>query len=116
MVPLWSGVHVYGFSEAQLDTAFSTIRGRYNLHRLPSDVARIRKEIIELISAGNIHTCYERIAHYPPDIRTQVEADFNTSGFVGLIARYPHSGQCFFVIYSISSSIAFAGNAGTRSG
>jgi malate dehydrogenase len=73
MVPLWSGVHIYGFTEEQLREAFAEIRGQHSIDRLAAEVAQIRREIADLISAGQISACYELIARYPPDIRTIVK-------------------------------------------
>ncbi|MCI5139311.1 MAG: malate dehydrogenase, partial [Candidatus Electrothrix sp. AR1] len=73
MVPLWSGVHIYGFSEERLHEVFSEIREQYPLNRLVSAVSQIKKEIADLISAGKISACYELIARYPPDIRAIVK-------------------------------------------
>lgn len=73
MVPLWSGVHIYGFTEEQLEEFFSKLREKYPLTQLVAEIACIRKEIATMIAAGKISECYELISQYPPDIRAIVK-------------------------------------------
>ncbi|WP_417912721.1 malate dehydrogenase [Candidatus Electronema sp. TJ] len=73
MVPLWSGVHIYGFSDEQLRDAFADMRGKHQLGQLTADVAQVRKEIAALIAKGDISACYELAACCPPDIRAMVK-------------------------------------------
>ena len=73
MVPLWSGVHVYGYSDEQLLEVFGEIRKQCPLDQLGSVIGRVREEITTLISAGKISECYEMVSQYPPDIRAIVK-------------------------------------------
>ncbi|WP_446012038.1 lactate/malate family dehydrogenase [Candidatus Electrothrix sp.] len=73
MVPLWSGVHIYGFTEEQLSEVFLKIRQQCPLDQLFSEVARVREKATGLISAGKISECYEMVSQYPPDIRAIIK-------------------------------------------
>ncbi|XCN71793.1 MAG: malate dehydrogenase [Candidatus Electrothrix aestuarii] len=73
MVPLWSGVHIYGFSDEQLSEVFLKIRKECPLNQLFAKVARVRKEITAMMSEGKISECYEMVSQYPPDIRAIVK-------------------------------------------
>ncbi|MBN2416338.1 hypothetical protein JXO52_10875 [bacterium] len=72
MIPVWSGVHIYGFQGDLLENALFKIRRGYDLDRFPDEVAAIRKEVIRMIGRGDIKKCYQTIERYPPDIRTVV--------------------------------------------
>lgn len=72
MIPVWSGVHIYGFQGELLENALRKIRRGYDLSRFPDEVAAIRRKVIRMISRGDIKKCYQTIERYPPDIRTVV--------------------------------------------
>lgn len=73
MVPIWSGIHIYGFNNVKLHEALSKIRRGYQLDHFPDDVAQVRKIIITLIGEGKIYEALKLIDRCPPDIRVAVK-------------------------------------------
>jgi malate dehydrogenase len=73
VVPLWSGVHVHGFSAGELAKSLSRIRGAGSVERFPDDVKEARSAITELVRASRIEEAFRRIDQYPPDIRTALK-------------------------------------------
>lgn len=73
MVPLWSSVHIYGFSELELNDAIHQIRKGYQTSEFPEIVRTIIDELKDMVFKGYVKEAYEKISQYPPDIRVAVK-------------------------------------------
>jgi malate dehydrogenase len=73
MVPIWSGIHIYGFDEVELWAALDKIRRGYKFSDFPVEVARVREKVTTLVSKGNIRDAFDMVDQYPPDIRVAVK-------------------------------------------
>ena len=73
MVPLWSGIHVHGFSPEELAKAIEKMRRGCPVERFPEEVKEARGKIMELVHASRFAEAYRRIDKYPPDIRTALK-------------------------------------------
>jgi malate dehydrogenase len=72
IVPLWSGVHVYGYDATRLDDGMSRIRKGRRIEDFPEDVAQAQKELAGLIQTGRVREAYATVDQYPPDVRVVV--------------------------------------------
>jgi len=72
MVPLWSSIHIYSYSEEKLRTELSRIRKGFKTGNYHQDCARVRTKVHQLLMKGQINEAYTLIAGYPPDIRTSL--------------------------------------------
>lgn len=68
-VPLWSGVHVYGYSEAKLAQVLDTIRNGIRTENLWDTIAQAQAELSTLIMDGKVQEAYAVVEKYPPDVR-----------------------------------------------
>jgi malate dehydrogenase len=68
-VPLWSGVHVYGYSETELAESLDTIRNGIRTEDLWDTVAQAQAELSALIMDGRVKEAYAVVEKYPPDVR-----------------------------------------------
>lgn len=68
-VPLWSGVHVNGYSKAGLAEALGTIRNGIHIENLWDTVAQAQAELSSLIQNGKVQEAYAVVEKYPPDVR-----------------------------------------------
>ncbi|MCK5827787.1 lactate dehydrogenase [Candidatus Bipolaricaulota bacterium] len=68
-VPLWSGVHVYGYSEAELQQALDGIRHGVRTEDLWDTISQAQAELASLIRDGNVQAAYAVVDKYPPDVR-----------------------------------------------
>ena len=68
-VPLWSDVHVYGYTEEQLGSALGGIRNGVRIENLWDTVARAQAELATLIRDGKVQEAYAVAGKYPPDVR-----------------------------------------------
>lgn len=68
-VPLWSGVHAYGYSEDELSKALRVIRKGIHVENLWASIARAQKELGALIESGKVQEAYAVVNQYPPDVR-----------------------------------------------
>ncbi|MBE0636304.1 lactate dehydrogenase, partial [Candidatus Bipolaricaulota bacterium] len=71
-VPLWSGVHVYGYSDTQLAQALETIRKGVNIDTLWEAIAQAQARIASLIQDGKVQEAYALVEQYPPDVRVVI--------------------------------------------
>lgn len=72
VVPLWSGVHVYGYEPEVLQREVAVIRQRIGVEEFPVALSKATAEVERLILAGRIHEAYDAVAQYPPDVRVVV--------------------------------------------
>ena len=72
MVPLWSSIHIYGYSEEKLTAELSRIRKGFKTKNFHQDCALVRGKVHQLLVKDNIIDAYTLIAGYPPDIRTSL--------------------------------------------
>jgi malate dehydrogenase len=68
-VPLWSGVHIYGFDEDRLADELARIRGGAKTTDFPELLAEALKRLAERIGEGRIDEAYAAVETYPPDVR-----------------------------------------------
>jgi malate dehydrogenase len=68
-VPLWSGVHVYGYSESELAEALAAIRNGVRTDNLWDTIAQAQAELSSLIQDGKVQEAYAVLEKYPPDVR-----------------------------------------------
>jgi malate dehydrogenase len=68
-VPLWSGVHIYGYSRDALAKALQKIRLGVGTNEVWDVVAQAQAETVSLIAAGKVHDAYAELERYPPDVR-----------------------------------------------
>ncbi len=69
LVPLWSGVHIYGYSQEALAEALAKIRLGVGTDEVWEVVAQAQAETASLIAAGKVHDAYAELEKYPPDVR-----------------------------------------------
>lgn len=72
IVPLWSDVHVYGFSQDRLGAELARIRGSRGVEGFAGRVGSALREIHDLISKGRILEAYAAVDRQPPDVRVVV--------------------------------------------
>ncbi len=68
-VPLWSGVHIYGYSDQQLAEAVRGLRNGITMETVWDSVARAQAELGGLIQQGKVQEAYAALEKYPPDVR-----------------------------------------------
>ena len=68
-VPLWRGVHVYGYGESDLHEALDGIRNGIRTQDLWDTVAQAQAELSELTIDGKVQEAYAVVEKYPPDVR-----------------------------------------------
>ncbi len=73
LVPLWSGVHVYGLTGNALKRKLARIRGGFTTERFPDDVSRAVARLTPLIKKGKIRDAYDLVDGYPPDFRVALK-------------------------------------------
>ena len=71
-VPLWSGVHVYGQEEAELEAAIASMRRNVTAQTLWDTVAEAQTKLRALIPSGKVQEAYAVVSEYPPDVRVIV--------------------------------------------
>jgi len=71
-VPLWSGVHIYGFDEDQLADELARIRVGVKTIDFSELLAEALKRLAGLIGEGRIAEAYAAVETYPPDVRAVV--------------------------------------------
>jgi len=69
IVPLWSGVHIYGYSEQALTEAIQKIRQGYNIARFRQTVREVGVHLKTLVEDGRVREAYQMLRDYPPDVR-----------------------------------------------
>jgi len=72
IVPLWSDVHVYGFTPERLALELARIRAEPRAVAFSEIVGRALREMQELVAAGRIPDAYAAVDRYPPDVRVVV--------------------------------------------
>ena len=72
LVPLWSGVHVYGYEPERMKQVIAELRGNRCVGNLAEWVRDAQGELQEMIAAGAIQEAYRRIDGYPADVRVAV--------------------------------------------
>jgi len=70
MIPLWSSVHVFGYSEKELRIALERIRKGVTTPAFSEECGKVRHKLTALLRQNNISGAYSFIAGFPPDIRT----------------------------------------------
>jgi len=73
LVPLWSGIHIYGLTETVLKENLARIRRGHVTERFPKDVSDAVAVLTPLIERGRIREAYELVDRYPPDIRVALK-------------------------------------------
>jgi malate dehydrogenase len=73
LVPLWSGIHVYGLREDALNKKLDQIRKGFTTERFPRDVSVAVSRLAPLIEKGRIRDAYELVDGYPPDFRVALK-------------------------------------------
>jgi malate dehydrogenase len=73
MVPVWSGIHIYGFNDNDLADTLKKIRKGYQTQHFPDDVAQASSTLKTMISEGKVHEAYALVDGYPPDIRVALK-------------------------------------------
>lgn len=73
MVPLWSGLHIFGYNDEKLSTALSSIRKGHETQNYHEDTRKAVTAVKALIEDGNISRAYRAVNEYPPDIRVAVK-------------------------------------------
>ncbi|UCE19035.1 MAG: malate dehydrogenase [Gemmatimonadota bacterium] len=73
MVPIWSGIHIYGFQEDDLQDTLGRIRKGYQTPHFHRDVAQASGTLKTLISEGKVQETYALVDEYPPDIRVALK-------------------------------------------
>ena len=71
MVPLWSGVHVYGIAPEDLKAAVRRMHP-HGVDEYPGAVSRAFTQLSTLIRAGRMAEAYETVDALPPDVRVAV--------------------------------------------
>jgi len=71
MVPLWSGVHVYGFDSQRLRTAIERMRP-HRIDAYPDAVSDAFAQVSSLIRERRMAEAYRLVAALPPDVRVAV--------------------------------------------
>jgi len=69
LVPLWSNVHVYGFSDERMAEVVGRLQGRRREGDFPALVADAHAELRQLLSDGDIPEALRRVDGYPADVR-----------------------------------------------
>lgn len=69
IVPLWSSVTIQGFSDSETKRAIQNVRSSTTSHDFPETLVRMRHEIIQIASEGNIADAFRRFDALPPDVR-----------------------------------------------
>lgn len=72
IVPLWSNVHVYGFTEDQLRRELQRIRRGIDVANFPVALQKAQSEVQSLLVAGRIREAYALVDGFPPDVRLVV--------------------------------------------
>ncbi len=72
-VPLWSSVHIYGYSEKELETVLARLRKGCQTANFCQDVGQIRAQVKTLVVADQVQEAYDFIDQYPPDIRVMLK-------------------------------------------
>ncbi len=70
LVPLWSNVHVHGYSKEKLAAEIERIRKGYQIQHIFDEMHEALKPIKTLVHTGKINEAYQKMDDYPPDIRT----------------------------------------------
>lgn len=68
-VPLWSGVHIYGYSKDELAEALNRVRNGVRIENLWDTVAQAQVELASFIRDGKVREAYAVLEKYPPDVR-----------------------------------------------
>ena len=68
-VPLWSDVHVYGYSDDELIEALNRIRNGVRIESFWDTVAQAQAELASLIRDRKVQEAYAVVEKYPPDVR-----------------------------------------------
>lgn len=71
-VPLWSGVHVFGYDTDRLAGELARIRGPHTTEGFPRSVAEAQAELGSLIRRGAVREAYAAVERFPPDVRVVV--------------------------------------------
>jgi len=71
-VPLWSGVHIFGYEEDRLADELTRIRGGARTADFPDRLDEAQGRLAALIGAGRIPEAYGAVAAYPADVRAMV--------------------------------------------
>ncbi len=71
-VPLWSGVHIFGYDAERLGRELARIRGPRPIEEFPRVVAEAQAELESLIRRGDVRGAYAAVERFPPDVRVVV--------------------------------------------
>lgn len=71
-VPLWSGVHIFGYDADRLAAELSRIRGAHRIEDFPGVVKEAQERLGSLIHRGAVREAYATVEAYPPDVRVVV--------------------------------------------
>ena len=71
-VPLWSGVHIFGYDADRLAGELVRIRGSHRADEFQAVVAEAQARLGSLIHRGDVREAYAAVEAYPADVRTVV--------------------------------------------
>ena len=73
MIPLWSSIHIFGYSEKALEEVIHKMRGDCQTAVFPQEVKKATQRLKQMVLEGEVRKAYRLIDQYPPDIRTAVK-------------------------------------------
>lgn len=73
LVPIWSNVHIYGYSREELKRVIKQLRKGYQTLNFNQDVHEIGDQLKKLVLKGHVKKAYQIIDQYPPDIRVALK-------------------------------------------
>jgi malate dehydrogenase len=73
LVPIWSNVHIYGYSKEEIERVIKKLRKGYQTIYFNKDVQKIGDQLKELVQKGYVKKAYQTIDQYPPDIRVALK-------------------------------------------
>jgi malate dehydrogenase len=73
MVPLWSGIHIFGYSEEDLGNAIRHIRKGFTTSSIGEAIREAGDRLKEIVSQNKVRKAYQMIRDYPPDIRVALK-------------------------------------------
>jgi len=71
-VPLWSGVHIYGYDEEHLAAELARIRRGLATADFPDAVREAQEKLVEQIRSNRTREAYAAVEAYPPGVRAVV--------------------------------------------
>jgi malate dehydrogenase len=73
LVPIWSNVHIFGYSRQELGRVIKKIRRGNQTRNFQKDVGKINNQLKDMVLKGHVNKAYQAIDRYPPDIRVALK-------------------------------------------